>query len=141
MRYIEIDEQQKNVPVFKNVIYALKITWKADKRLLLGYILQEGFFAIFSKYLQNILFLKILLDVVSQNRDFKTYVKELLLFALISFFVKIFQWWGMKTEQIATKRVLKYLNNMVFEKAISLDVSCYEDPAFYDKLKISSGVW
>ena len=61
MRYIEIDEQQKNVPVFKNVIYALKITWKADKRLLLGYILQEGFFAIFSKYLQNILFLKILL--------------------------------------------------------------------------------
>lgn len=133
MRYIEIDEQQKNVPVFKNVIYALKITWKADKRLLLGYILQEGFFAIFSKYLQNILFLKILLDVVSQNRDFKTYVKELLLFALISFFVKIFQWWGMKTEQIATKRVLKYLNNMVFEKAISLDVSCYEDPAFYDK--------
>ena len=49
MRYIEIDEQQKNVPVFKNVIYALKITWKADKRLLLGYILQEGFFAIFSK--------------------------------------------------------------------------------------------
>lgn len=75
MRYIEIDEQQKNVPVFKNVIYALKITWKADKRLLLGYILQEGFFAIFSKYLQNILFLKILLDVVSQNRDFKTYVK------------------------------------------------------------------
>lgn len=22
---------------------------------------------------------------------------------------------------------------MVFEKAISLDVSCYEDPAFYDK--------
>lgn len=26
MRYIEIDEQQKNVPVFKNVIYALKIT-------------------------------------------------------------------------------------------------------------------
>ena len=133
MRYIEIDEQQKNVPVFKNVIYALKITWKADKRLLLGYILQEGFFAIFSKYLQNILFLKILLYVVSQNRDFKTYVKELLLFALISFFVKIFQWWGMKTEQIATKRVLKYLNNMVFEKAISLDVSCYEDPAFYDK--------
>ena len=54
MRYIEIDEQQKNVPVFKNVIYALKITWKADKRLLLGYILQEGFFAIFSKYIFKI---------------------------------------------------------------------------------------
>ena len=133
VRFVEIDEKQKNVPVFKNVIYALKLTWKADKKLLLGYIFQEGFFAIFSKYLQNILFLKILLDVVSQNRDFKTYVKELVAFALISLFVKIFQWWGMKTEQIATKKVLKYLNNMVFEKAISLDVSCYEDPAFYDK--------
>ena len=50
MRYIEIDEQQKNVPVFKNVIYALKITWKADKRLLLGYILQEGFFALYTEF-------------------------------------------------------------------------------------------
>ena len=49
MRFVEIDEEQKNVPVFKNVIYALKLTWKADKKLLLGYIFQEGFFAIFSK--------------------------------------------------------------------------------------------
>ena len=77
MRYIEIDEQQKNVPVFKNVIYALKITWKADKRLLLGYILQEGFFAIFSKYLQNILFLKIQQLMMALRDGLKNMMKNL----------------------------------------------------------------
>ncbi len=29
--------------------------------------------------------------------------------------------------------MLKNINNMIFEKAQSLDVSCYEDPSFYDK--------
>ena len=78
MRYIEIDEQQKNVPVFKNVIYALKITWKADKRLLLGYILQEGFFAIFSKYLQNILFLKIQQLMMALRDGLKNMMRNLM---------------------------------------------------------------
>ena len=34
---------------------------------------------------------------------------------------------------MSTKNVLKNINNMVFDKAQTLDVSCYEDPAFYDK--------
>lgn len=133
MGYIKLDEGQMKVPVLKNIIYALKLTWQTDKKLFIGYLLQEGLFAIFSKYIQNILFLKVLLDLIGQSSDFKTYVIELLAFALLSAFIKIFQWWGMKIQNIASKKVLKYLNNMIFKKAIDLDVSCYEDPAFYDK--------
>ena len=36
--------------------------------------------------------------------------------------------------------MLKGLNNMVFRKAMSLDVSCYEDPAFYDKYQRATNV-
>ena len=78
MRFVEIDEKQKNVPVFKNVIYALKLTWKADKKLLLGYIFREGFFAIFSKYLQNILFLKIQQSMTALRDGLKNMMRNLM---------------------------------------------------------------
>lgn len=133
MRWIKIDEEQFNVPVFKNIRYAVRLVWKADKNLLLGYLLQQTCRHIFSLFIQNILFLKVLLEIISGNHDFTVYVKYLLLFFVISAVVKILHWKGEKMEQFATKNVLKVLNNMVFEKANSLDVACYEDPVFYDK--------
>ena len=60
MPYMQMTEEQFKVPVLKNVIYALRLVWQTDKRLLIGYLLQEGLYAVFSRYLQNILFLKIL---------------------------------------------------------------------------------
>ena len=47
--------------------------------------------------------------------------------------VKVAQWEGMRMEKCATKRVLKLLNDRIFEKALSVDVACYENPEFYDK--------
>ena len=67
MPYMQMTEEQFKVPVLKNVIYALGLVWQTDKRLLIGYLLQEGLYAVFSRYLQNILFLKILLDVISHR--------------------------------------------------------------------------
>ena len=74
MPYMQMTEEQFKVPVLKNVIYALRLVWQMDKRLLIGYLLQEGLYAVFSRYLQNILFLKILLDVITGSGDFRTYV-------------------------------------------------------------------
>ena len=128
MPYMQMTEEQFKVPVLKNVIYALRLVWQMDKRLLIGYLLQEGLYAVFSRYLQNILFLKILLDVITGSGDFRTYVGELAAFALLALVVKVAQWEGMRMEKCATKRVLKLLNDRIFEKALSVDVACYENP-------------
>lgn len=133
MPYMQMTEEQFKVPVLKNVIYALRLVWQTDKRLPIGYLLQEGLYAVFSRYLQNILFLKILLDVITGSGDFRTYVGELAAFALLALVVKVAQWEGMRMEKCATKRVLKLLNDRIFEKALSVDVACYENPEFYDK--------
>lgn len=133
MPYMQMTEEQFKVPVLKNVIYALRLVWQTDKRLLIGYLLQEGLYAVFSRYLQNILFLKILLDVITGSGDFRTYVGELAAFALLALVVKVAQWEGRRMEKCATKRVLKLLNDRIFEKALSVDVACYENPEFYDK--------
>lgn len=132
MRYIKLHENEK-VPVFKNVIYALRLVCKADKRLLISYLISYIFDDIFVRYIQSILFLKVLLSLFDRGAEFREYVRDLLLFFVIAAATKIISWVAAYIRQVATKNVLKVLNNMVFQKAISLDVGCYESPEFYDK--------
>lgn len=143
MRYIRLHEDVK-VPVFKNAVYALKLVWKADKRLLLSYLISNIIDNIFQHYIQNILFLKVLLSVIDSNADFSVYCRDLLWFFGIAVFVKVTTWSAAYVRQVSTKNVLKELNNMVFNKASELDVGQYENPEFYDKyqratLVMSSG--
>lgn len=132
MRWIKLHEPVK-VPIFKNVIFALKLVWEADKRLLLGWLVTEISNKVLSMYVQNILFLKVLLSIIDGNADFKTYFTYLLLFFGVYFLVNVISAFAEKTRLISAKVVLKELNNKIFEKAVQLDVSCYENPEFYDK--------
>ncbi len=131
-RYVKLHEQVK-VPVIKNVKFALNLVWQADKKLFLGYIIGYTADKIFSLFVQNILFLKILLSVIDGEKDFAVYVKYLVSFLVISILLKGIAWFCNYIRQVATKNVLKKLNNKIFEKAVELDVSCYENPEFYDK--------
>lgn len=133
MRIIKIDKEQINTPVIKNVLYALKIVWKADKRLLIGYLMQSIPGALFVAFIRNILFLKILLEIITGNDDFKIYLFCVIAFAVVSALMKIVSWLGTRLQKNATKNVLKQMNNMIFKKAQSLDIECYESPDFYDK--------
>ncbi len=132
MRWIKLHEPVK-VPIFKNAIYALKLVWEADKRLLIGYLVTEISNKVLSMYVQNILFLKVLLSIIDGDADFKTYFIYLLLFFGVYFLVNVISALAQKTRLVSTKVVLKKLNNKIFEKATQLDVSCYENPEFYDK--------
>lgn len=145
MRWIKLHEPVK-VPVLKNVLFALKLVWEADKRLVIGYFVAEISNKVLSMYVQNILFLKVLLSIIDGKADFKTYFISLLLFFGTYFAVSVISAYANRSKLIATKVVLKKLNNKIFDKAIQLDISCYENPEFYDKyqratLVLSSGYY
>lgn len=132
MRWIKLHEPVK-VPILKNVVFALKLVWEADKKLLIGYFVTEISNKVLSMYVQNILFLKVLLSIIDGNADFKTYFVYLLLFFGVYLLVNVISAFAERTRLISSKVVLKEVNNKIFEKATSLDVSCYENPEFYDK--------
>ena len=132
MRWIKLHEPVK-VPVLKNVIFALKLVWEADKRLLIGYFVTEISNKVLSMYVQNILFLKVLLSIIDGDADFKTYFTYLLLFFGVYLTVNVISAYATRQRLVATKVVLKNVNNKIFKKATELDVSCYENPEFYDK--------
>lgn len=138
--YKEYKDPDKKVPVVKNVIYALKLVWQTDKKLLLCSFVNMSADMIFSVFLQNILFLKVLLGIIDSKGDFSEFVKNLVLFLVLSVIVKGINWTTNYIRQVSTKKVLKGINNKVFDKAVRLDVSCYEDPEFYDKYQRATQV-
>lgn len=124
---------KEKIPIFKNVLFALKLVWEADKKMIIGIFAAEIANNVLSMYVQNILFLKVLLSIIDGNSDFRTYFDSLLLFFITYLAVNILSTLANRSKMISTKVVLKKLNNKIFSKAISLDVSCYENPEFYDK--------
>lgn len=131
-RYRDFDRDKK-IPVVKNVLYALKLVWQTDKKLVISLFVNMSADMIFSVFLQNILFLKVLLGIIDSKGDFSEFIKNLVLFLVLSVVIKGINWYANYIKQVSTKAVLKGLNNKVFDKAVKLDVSCYEDPEFYDK--------
>ena len=132
--------EKEKASIVKNTIFAFKLIWKIDKGLPIGYFMAIVSEKIFSLFIQNVLFLKILLSAIDGNKNLATYVKYLSLFFIVSAVSKIIKWFGYYWSHAATKRVLQGLNNLVFEKASSLDISCYEDPDFYDNYQRATNV-
>lgn len=128
------------VPVFKNIMYALKLVWQSDKRLLIGDIINGLSGNIFALFVQNILFLKVLLSILDKGSSFRDYFSALVMFLLLSLFLLATTWFSSYIVSVSTKNVLKKLNNKIFDKAITLDVECYENPEFYDKYQRATNV-
>ena len=105
MRWIKLHEPVK-VPIFKNVIFALKLVWEADKRLLIGWFITEISNKVLSMYVQNILFLKVLLSIIDGDADFKTYFTYLLLFFGVYFLVNVISAFAERTRPLSSRETI-----------------------------------
>lgn len=132
MGWIPVHEDIK-VPVFKNIIYALKILYKCHKPFMFWQIFAQCSYMIFTLFIQSVLFLKVLLSVVEGAGDFTYYVKMLMIFFAVGVLSEVIQVVTDYKGLVGHKIIFKSLNNMIFEKASKVDISCYEDPEFYDK--------
>lgn len=130
-RRIPVHEDIK-VPVFKNIVYACKILWKADKAFLPAQIFAQCAYIIFTLFIQGVLFLKMLLSVIEGGGSFGEFVKTMLLFLVIGIVDEIISIVCDYTSAVSQKKIFKNLNNMIFDKALKVDIGCYENPEFYD---------
>ena len=140
MRRLPVEPDLLKVPVFKNVIYALGLVWKCDKKLLIAYLVNCFATNIFGMFVQNILFLKVLLGVLDAKENFSSYAGTLVMFLILSVSLLGISWFANHIKSVATKNVLKELNNKIFTKSISLDIDSYENPEFYDKYQRATNV-
>ncbi len=128
------------VPVTKNIVWALKLIFKVDKKILLGSVLDQFCMRFFDMFVKNILFLKTILSVIDSGGSYQEFVSYLIKFLVLSIVLKTAENYGNYLSQSSAKTVLQKLNNMLFAKARSLEVACYEDPEFYDKYQRATNV-
>ena len=121
------------VPVMKNILFAIKICFKADKSLMLSAIIAQTSYFVFAHFIQGVLFLKVLLNIIERKGSFEYFFKMLLVFLGIAIVNEIITITCDYLQNVGMKKVTKGLNDLIFEKAANVDVSCYEDPEFYDK--------
>lgn len=132
MGWVPVHENIK-VPVIKNIIYAFKILYKCHKPFMFWQIFAQCSYLIFTLFIQSVLFLKVLLSAIEGSGDFKYYVKMLLIFFAVGVCSELIQVVTDYKGLVGQKKIFKALNNMIFDKAAQVDISCYEDPEFYDK--------
>lgn len=119
----------------KNILYAVKIITSCAPGLIFCRILAQTSYWFFTGFIKEILFLKLLLELITGGGTFTEYVLLILMFVFSELFAT-----GSGTladYYIGKKRKIFYknLNDRIFAKAVSTDISCFEDPAFYDKYK------
>ncbi len=121
--------------MLKNVIYALKIAHKCAPGMMTAQIMMQVSFWFFTGFIKDVLFLKLLLELIMGGGTFKEYAFLVLMLVaseLIATGINCFSdYYG----SVRWKRFYKNLNDMIFRKAVSVDMECYENPEFYDKYK------
>ncbi|MDE6751730.1 MAG: ABC transporter ATP-binding protein/permease [Eubacterium sp.] len=128
------------VPIWKNIVYAFKILYSCSKSYMVWHLIDLLSYTLFHSFFRGILFLKVLLGIIEKNMDFSYYVKNLALFLLCGLFYEFISVYSDYKTLVGEKKMFKALNNKIFKKAAEVDISCYEDPVFYDKYQRASEI-
>lgn len=127
--------QKKKSSSLKNTFYALKTIHKCAPLLITSFVLVQTAYWFFTGFIQEILFLKLLLQLIEEGGSFEQYALLVLLFALAGLLAK---GTDCLTDYFVCTRIklfYKNLNDRIFQKAVQVDMACYENPEFYDKYK------
>lgn len=130
-----MSEQKKKSSSIKNIFYALKTIHKCAPMLIPSFVTVQTAHWFFTGFIQEILFLKLLLQLIEEGGSFEQYALLVLLFAGSGLLAK---GTDCLTDYFVCTRIkhfYKNLNDRIFRKAVQVDMACYENPEFYDKYK------
>ncbi|MBO5065711.1 MAG: ABC transporter ATP-binding protein [Clostridia bacterium] len=119
----------------KSVIYALKTVHNCAPGMMLAQVSMQTSFWFFTGFVKDVLFLKLLLDLITNGGTFKEYVLLILLLVAAEIIATGINCFSDYYGSVQWKKFYKNLNDKIFQKAVSVDMECYENPAFYDKYK------
>lgn len=121
--------------IMKAVFYAVKIITKCSPGFISVQLVSMISSWFFTGFVQEIFFLRMVLKIIEGNGSYKDFVFTVIMFVaagvLSKFGNNFFDWlWNIKS-----KKFYKNLNTLIFEKAKTVDIECYENPEFFDHYK------
>lgn len=126
-----IDELKKSATGFKDNLFILKYLWRARK----SYLFLNIFISFINSVMEmgGILLFKVFLDLLTSGSKLLIIIPIVIIYALTRklhelFFNYVYQFEAPK----AKYAINRYLTEDIINKAISIDISCFDDTEFYN---------
>jgi ATP-binding cassette subfamily B protein len=118
--------------VLKNNIYMLKLLWRASpKRIFFGIVTNILSYTV--ETVVTLFLLRFIIESLQLNRSFPQVILFLLGFLFLMLLDStIHSWYYHKIVPETRVQIQQYLMKKIYDQAISVDLSCYENPKFYD---------
>ena len=124
--------KNKEPKLFSNNAYILKIIWSiCPSRIVLSFLMSLLSFASWTFY--TVFFMRYLFGSPEGVRTFDEAIRFIWIVVAVNLVYNfIIAWYNNKFVPKTDIKIHCNMNKMLFEKAQSVDISCYETPEFYD---------
>ncbi len=119
----------------KNVFYAVKVIKQCAPWFITFQVLAMIGNWFFTGFIQEILFLRMILKIIEGNGTYKDFVFTVIMFVAAGVLSKFTNNFFDYLLNVRSKIFYKNLNNRIFDKAKKVDIECYENPEFFDTYK------
>ncbi len=121
-----------NVKLLKNNLYMLGLLFKASpKRVITAMLSSISDYGIGT--LTSLFLLRFIIEALENQVDFSVVVVFLLGYTVLCISGNvIYAWYNNKVVPETKVIIQQYLMGKIYEQALSADLSCYENPKFYD---------
>ncbi|MBQ8183145.1 MAG: ABC transporter ATP-binding protein [Clostridia bacterium] len=135
MKKEKTKEKKEKFETLKNVLFAVKILRECAPWYLTARIASMFGYWFFTGFVQEIWFLKSILQIIEDGGTFKEFVTVVVIFALAGVLGKALHNGFDYIISSKVKIFYKNLNKKIFDKAVNVDMACFENPDFFDKYK------
>ena len=123
--------ERKNAPL-KNLMYALKQVWKADKKLLIFTLfknsIEQVFYVFFFVYLTKYIF-----NCIERNISYKNLLWFLIVACSLHVVIHFICGWYEAYRKIKTPEIYRQIFHRVMDISDRLELKDFESPDFYDR--------
>ena len=126
-------EKKNFFATFKSFTYAVKTISQASPLAIPMMTLTQTAYWFFGNFIQQILFLRVLLGIIEKKGTFKEYMIMVCVFVVSGLFAKVLEMFGDYYITLCNRKIYHSLNKKIFMQAGKVDIECYENPEFYDK--------
>ena len=127
-------KEEKKIPfgtLLKNNVFLFRIACKYAPLYVVLMIVEGVIWGINNAI--ELYYTKMLFDMIGRSEPFLKVLNLIIFMAIYNLLLFLFHYWYWKIKKPLIQKDLQYrLHTELFEKARSLDLSCYDDPEFYN---------
>ncbi len=141
MKKRKMKEKKEPLKAIKELIYAVKIVHKFAPGYIASRTVAQFAYWFFTGFIQEILFLRIILKAIESGGSFKEFAGAVALFCFASITATVVNCFFDYHIGKLGKVFYKNLNDAIFKKAISLDMACFDNTDFYNKYQRATEIF